>query len=93
MAGEGMQKAQVAPECIDISAEVAIVLERGAGQGTLLLSRLSVSWMAWVRKRKYMEWSKPSTRLPLVPPWREQFPESWVLALERHVGRAEVNAS
>ena len=59
-----MQKAQVAPESIDISAEVAIVLERGAGQGTLLLSRLSVSWMAWVRMRKYIEWSKPSTRLP-----------------------------
>ena len=93
MAGEGVQKAQLAPGSIDIRAEVAIVLERGPGQGTLLLFRLSVSWMAWVRMRKYMEWPKPCTRLPLVPPWREQFPESWVLALERHADRAGVNAS
>ena len=52
----------------DIRAEVATVLERRVGQGTLLLFRLSVSWMAWVRMRKYMECPKPSTRLPLVPP-------------------------
>ena len=93
VAGESVQKAQLAPGSIDLRAEVAITLERGAGQGTLLLFRLSVSWMAWVRMRKYMEWPKPCTRLPLVPPWREQFPESWVLALERHAGRAGVNAS
>lgn len=81
----------VAPESIQTEGQrVATVLEWAAGQGTLFLLRLTVSWVVWVRMRKYMECHKPSTGLPLVPPWRKQFSEPQVLGLENHAGRAGV---
>ena len=88
VAGEGVQKAQGRQKSRGGNLCVG---KRGRPGDTPFIQ--IVSWMAWVRMRKYMECPKPFTRLPLVPPWREQFPESWVLALEKHAGRAGVNAS